>query len=902
MPHVRNKPAVRQESSDIHWHAIPIEEVMSAAGASSDGLTDERVRESVSRFGKNVLPESGGEGPVRILLRQFKSPIIAVLACSAILAFALDPSGGVKNAAVISAVILLNALIGFFQEFRANRAIAALSAMVPQSASVLRNGIRMSIDAADVALGDIVFLSSGDRVPADIRLLQVNSLRTDESALTGESTPVDKTVDPVASDAGLGDRTCMAFSGTFAVFGGGMGVAVRIGADTELGRISGMLRSVESVETPLSKTLGRVGKGLSLLVAVLSVVILSIGIWREMAHGAQFIDALRGSVMFAIALAVGAIPEGLPAMVTVILAFGVLRMARRNAVIRYLPAVETLGSTTVICSDKTGTLTKNRMTLRDVWIPDSAVTREDFLRAAVLCSDAAIEKKDDGYAVHGDPTEVAFVEGAFLEGFDTDAWRTSSPRRGLIPFESEYQYMAVSAGGKIFVKGSPEAVLARCTGLGASQREQAENRIHELADRGMRVLALAERSGDIERLDHAHVEADLRFLGLAAMIDPPRPEAVEAVADAQRAGIVVKMITGDHRKTAASIGREIGLGTAPAVDGSELSAMDEAAFASSASSSNVFARVAPEHKLRLVRALQRQGHVVAMTGDGVNDAPALKQADIGVAMGITGTSVSKEAADVVLLDDNFATIRSAVEEGRRIYDNLVKSLSFLLPTNLCFAFLFAFAVAFFPFHPESNELIVPLSPLQLFWINLVASLLLGTPLAFERAEPDVMKRPPRPASAPVLGRSLALRTVVVGALMAACCIIVFLSEYNAIKGSGIADQAAMAKAQTMALNTIVMLQLWYLLESRSLRLTLFEMNPVSNRVLLAGAGTLLALQFAVTHAPLMNTVFGTAPLTVSEWLRTVMFGFAVVPLAFAEKKIPRLWKFFRTRSRNTDSI
>jgi Ca2+-transporting ATPase len=887
MPIFRRKLIVKHEVPDMRWHALSGEEVMSAAGASIEGLTDERVRDSVSRFGLNILPENAGEGPVRIFFRQMNSPIIAVLACSAVLAFVLDPSGGIKNAAVISSVILLNALIGFFQEFRANRAIAALSAMVPQSASVLRNGMRMSIGAADVALGDIVFLSSGDRVPADIRLLQVNSLRTDESALTGESTPVDKTVDPVIPDAGLGDRTCVAFSGTFVVFGSGMGVAVRIGGDTELGRISGMLRSVESVETPLSKTLGRVGKGLSLLVAVLSVVILSIGIWREMAHGAQFLEALRSSVMFAIALAVGAIPEGLPAMVTVILAFGVLRMARRRAVIRYLPAVETLGSTTVICSDKTGTLTRNRMTLRDVWIPDASITRAELLRAAVLCSDAAIEKKGEGYVVHGDPTEGALVEGAFLEGFDTDAWRESSPRRGLIPFESDYQYMAVSAGGDIFVKGSPEAVTARCSGMPAAEREEIERKIHESAEQGMRVLALAKRTGDIERLDHEHVAGGLSFMGLVAMIDPPRPEAVAAVADAQRAGIVVKMITGDHRKTAASIGREIGLGGGEAVDGSELSAMDDAAFAASAASANVFARVAPEHKLRLVRALQRQGHVVAMTGDGVNDAPALKQADIGVAMGITGTSVSKEAADVVLLDDNFATIRSAVEEGRRIYDNLVKSLSFLLPTNLCFAFLFAFAVAFFPFHPATSELIVPLSPLQLFWINLVASLLLGTPLAFEPAEPDVMNRPPRPASAPILGRALALRTAVIGAVMAACCIVVFLTEYAAMTGNGIAEQTAMAKAQTMALNTVVMLQLWYLLESRSLRLTLFELNPLSNRALLAGVGILLALQVAMTHLPVMNAVFETAPLSPQEWLKTVLFGFAVVPLTVAEKIFTR---------------
>ncbi|HNX58116.1 MAG TPA: HAD-IC family P-type ATPase, partial [Spirochaetota bacterium] len=426
--------------------------------------------------------------------------------------------------------------------------------------------------------------------------------------------------------------------------------------------------------------------------------------------------------------------------------------------------------------------------------------------------------------------------------------------------------------------------LSRCS-LSGEDAACAEKAVHDFAEQGMRVLAVASAELKGAALTHEAVEKGLTFIGLVAMIDPPRLEVIEAVRAARDAGITVKMITGDHRKTAAAIGGQIGLGGEGAVDGSELATMNDNAFASAAVKTNIFARVAPEHKLRLVRTLQHGGQVVAMTGDGVNDAPALKQADIGVAMGITGTSVSKEASDMVLLDDNFATIKAAIEEGRRIYDNLIKSLSFLLPTNLCFAFLFAWAVAFFPFHPATNELIVPLSPVLLFWINLISSLMLGTPLAFEPADTDIMRRPPRRLDAPVLGRALAVRTVLIGAVMAASCIVVFLRQYDQFLLSGMGHELATAKAQTMALNTIVMLQLWYLFESRSLRRTLFELNPFSNPAVWIGAGLLMSLQIMITHVPVMNTVFGTVPLSLNEWLTTLIFGAAVIPITVIEKVV-----------------
>ena len=864
------------------WHAKSVEEVYSLLGAGSGGLTDEQVRESIVEYGQNVIMRNGGDGAVKIFLKQLNNPIIGVLVLSALLAFFFDPHGGTKNAAVITAVVILNSLIGFLQEFRADRAIRALSSMVPQTVNALRNGKRISVSASDIAVKDIVFLNSGDRIPADTRLIETSSFRTDESALTGESLPVEKKNGPVASDAGIGDRTCMAYAGTFVTYGSATGIVVATGMNTELGRISSMIGSTESIETPLSKSLSKIGKGLAILGAVLSVVILAIGVGREVAHGAEYLDAFKGTIIFAVALAVGAIPEGLPAMVTVILAFGVLRMAKKNAIIRHLPAVETLGSTTVICTDKTGTLTKNRMTLSGTWLPDKGADKKELLRAAVLCSDATIEREGDSFITHGDPTEGAIVEGAIREGYDPDQWRREFPRDGLIPFESDYQYMAVASSGTVYVKGSPEAVLSRCA-LKSEETARAENAVHDFAEKGMRVLAVASVNLGGAALTHEAVEKGLTFTGLVAMIDPPRPEVIEAVRAARDAGITVKMITGDHRKTAAAIGGQIGLGGEGAVDGSELAAMKDDAFTEAAVKTNIFARVAPEHKLRLVRTLQHGGQIVAMTGDGVNDAPALKQADIGVAMGITGTSVSKEASDMVLLDDNFATIKTAIEEGRRIYDNLIKSLSFLLPTNLCFAFLFAWAVAFFPFHPATNELIVPLSPVLLFWINLISSLMLGTPLAFEPADADIMRRPPRRPDAPVLGRALAVRTVLIGAVMAASCIAVFLRQYDQFLLSGMGHELATAKAQTMALNTIVMLQLWYLFESRSLRRTMFELNPFSNPAVWIGAGLLISLQIMITHVPVMNAVFGTVPLSLNEWLTTLIFGVAVIPVTVIEK-------------------
>ena len=769
--------------------------------------------------------------------------------------------GKVTDGLVVLAVVVLNSLIGFVQEYRASRAIEALRSMVPEYATVLRDGERHSLPVADLVPGDLVLLASGDKVPADLRLVAVKNLRIEEAALTGESVPVEKSVDPVAGDSAIGDRSSMAFGGTLVTYGTATGIVVTTGARTELGRISTLLQETTALETPLTRALGTIGRYIAVAIVAISAVILTIGVLRATGAGLPLAESLRETLIFAIALAVGAIPEGLPAIVTISLAIGVQRMARRHAIVRKLPAVETLGSTTVICSDKTGTLTRNEMTVVEVWTPaggpcqvegvgyapeggfrrgqgEPGAAPEDVRRLlldAALCSDATLHRRSGSWAITGDPTEAALVVAAEKSGVAVEEARRRHARRDAIPFESENQFMATlhetpEGGGRAIVKGAPEVVLHRC-GDGPDGLDLAalHAEVERMASGGMRVLALAERSLDrpAQQLSVDDVAGGLRFLGLVGMIDPPRPEAVSAVMACQKAGIAVKMITGDHKATAQAIGQQLGLANAgTAVAGASLDGLAPDRLREVAEATSVFARVAPEHKLMLVRALQAQGQVVAMTGDGVNDAPALKQANIGVAMGITGTAVSKEAADVVLTDDNFATIVAAVEEGRRVYDNLIKSLAFVLPTNLGLALILIYAVLFFPFDPHTRLLLLPIEPTQILWINLVAAVALALPLAFESKEADVMQRPPRDPQAPVLSRFVLRRTVVAALLMTAGAVGVFLWEFGHYLGQGAAPPLALAEAQTMAVTTVIMFQVFYLQNSRSLRDSVWRIGLV----------------------------------------------------------------------------
>ncbi len=888
-------------------HAQPAQAVLDGLGSGPSGLDAREAGARKERIGPNRLPRAGRESAWALLGRQINNPLIYVLLGSAALALVM---GKPTDAGVVLGVVVLNTLIGFLQEHKAGRAIEALSALVPESATVIRDGQRLQIPAEDLVPGDLVALQSGDKVPADLRLVEVRELRTIESALTGESLPVEKNPAVLPPETDLGDRLNLAFSGTLVAYGTGLGVVTATGGDTELGRISALLRSTTELDTPLTRGLARFGRGLTLAIVAVALLLFAVGLLR----GYTLLDAS----LAAITLAVAAIPEGLPAIISIALAIGVQRMASRKAVIRKLPAVETLGSTTVICSDKTGTLTKNEMTVQELWTPEGAADVEGagyapegrilrngspveveapvraLLRAGVLCSDAELREGDGHWVLTGDPTEGALLTAARKGGLDPDALRLEWPRRDAIPFESERKFMATlhveQGGGRLLlVKGAPEVLLDRCTLQGSGQpldRAAIEAELGRMAARGQRVLALAEAPDpgtDTLREDHLH---RLTLLGLQGMVDPPRPEAMEAVEACRRAGIRVKMITGDHPGTAEAIGRELGL-RGPAVTGRDLEHTADEALPEVAERTDVFARVAPEHKLRLVRALQSRGQVVAMTGDGVNDAPALKQADIGVAMGITGTSVSREAADMVLTDDNFASIRAAVEEGRRVYDNLVKSLAFVLPTNLGEALIILVAVLAFPI--VDGLPLMPVLPVQILWINLVATVTLALPLAFEAKEPGLMERPPRDPAAPIFSRFLMQRTVVVALLMTVGALALFLYEYRRDLAAGAPPELALREAQTMAVTVVTLMQVFYLLNCRSLRDSILAIGVFSNRLVFLGIGALLILQVAFVHLPLMNRLFQSAPLSAESWAKSILVSALVLPIISLEKFIRR-WR------------
>ncbi|MFB1481664.1 cation-translocating P-type ATPase [Corallococcus sp. RDP092CA] len=898
----------------VRWHALPPEAVLERLDSTSQGLTEEAARQRLARLGPNVLERSRPDSAWKLLWRQIDSPLIWVLIASAGLAILL---GKVTDGLVVAAVVVLNTLIGFVQEYRAGRAIEALNHMVAETAHVLRDGHLVSRPSSELVPGDVVQLASGDRVPADLRLLRSRNFQVEEAALTGESVPSSKHVAAVSEDAELGDRASLAFGGTLVTSGTSTAVVVATGGATELGRISHLMEQATDLSTPLTRELARLGRVISAGIVVLSAVLLGVGMLR----GYAFNDA----VLVAITLAVAAIPEGLPAIVTIALAIGVQRMASRRAVIRKLPAVETLGSTTVICTDKTGTLTRNEMTVQALWtwrgsyaltgvghtatgqLLRAGLAMEELpgdvhalLLAGVLCNEADLQPREEGrWGMTGDPTEGALLLAAKKAGLGVTDLRERHPRLDAIPFESEHQFMAtLHAGGpegtELFLKGAPEVVLRRC-GM-ETDRDAVLAEVERMARQGLRVLAFARKGlPRAEALRPGDVEDGFTLLGLQGMIDPPREEAVASVKACHAAGIRVKMMTGDHLGTAEAIGMQLGIHAPgqPGLTGARLSGMGDAELAAAVKDSNVFARLAPEHKLRLVRALQTQRHVVAMTGDGVNDAPALKQADIGVAMGITGTAVSREAADLVLTDDNFATIVAAVEEGRRVYDNLIKSLAFVLPTNLGLALILMLGVTFFPLQEAGGvrEPLLAMRPTQLLWINLVATVTLALPLAFEAKERHVMRRPPRAPDTPVLSHFVVMRTGLVALLMAAGAIGLFLWELARQGGThGVPTDRALAEARTMAVNTVVSFQIFYLWLCRTLTGSTREVGFASNPTVFVGIAALVLLQAAFMYVPFLQRLFGSAPLSLEAIARSVLAGACVLPAVGLEK-------WLRSRSR-----
>ncbi|WP_457789285.1 cation-transporting P-type ATPase [Pseudomonas sp. PL-6] len=890
------------EHSDNAWHELTPQQALEAQRSSSSGLEQREATTRLQLHGPNRLPPPKRRGPLLRLLYQFHNVLLYMMMAAALITALL---GHWVDTGVILAAVLINVVIGFIQEGKAENALDAIRNLLSPHALVLRGGERLEIDAEQLVPGDIVLLASGDKVPADLRLLSVKNLLVEEAALTGESLPVEKSLARCQADAALGDRRCMAYSGTLVASGQASGLVVATGAGTELGRIGAMLQQVQAMTTPLLRQIEQFSRWLALAILIFALATFALGtFWHGQDPAEMF--------MMVVALTAAAIPEGLPALMTVILALGVQRMAGRNAIVRRLPAVETLGSVTLICSDKTGTLTRNEMTVQRVvsasrildvsgvgYAPqgafhlDGALMEPDaalleIARAAALCNDAQLQQDAGGtWRLQGDPTEGALHTLALKAGLDAATLHAQLPRSDAIPFESEHRFMASlhhdhRGHGTIYLKGAPERVLEMCREQrgadGGSQPLDADywrRQATDLAARGLRLLAIASRPADASQrsLSFADVEQDMCLLALVGIIDPPREEAIAAVAECQRAGIRVKMITGDHAETARAIGAQLGIGVGlPALTGAELELLDERQLRQVLPGVEVFARASPEHKLRLVQAMQASGEVVAMTGDGVNDAPALKRADVGVAMGDKGTEAAKEAAEVVLADDNFATIAGAVREGRAIYDNLKKFILFALPTNGGQALIVIAAILF--------QLTLPLTPAQVLWINMVTSVTLGLALAFEPAEAGLMDRPPRAPNEPLLSAFFVWRVLLVSLLMAGAGIGLFLWELD--NGTGLDS------ARTMALNAVVMCEVFYLINSRRIFASVLSLDGLfgSRAVLLAIAACLL-LQALYTYAPPLQRLFHSTALDAAQWARVVLAGLALFVVAELEKWLIR---------------
>lgn len=921
------------------WHHLMAEQVVANFASHSDlGLSAEVAAERLRSYGPNVLTARRGQGAVLRFLLQFHQPLVYILLVAVVITLALREW---TDAAVIFGVVFVNAIVGFIQEGKAIKAIEALGQTLVTESVVIRDGHKTRLDSAAIVPGDLVLLQSGDKVPADLRLLRCRELQVAEAALTGESVPVQKGLEVLAAEVVAADRTNLAFASTLVTSGQGAGLVVATGNQTEVGRISELIAGADNIQTPLTQRITHLSKVLLYIILGLATINFAVGTLR----GQSAVDMFMASV----ALAVAAIPEGLPAAVTITLAIGVARMARRQAIIRRLPAVETLGSTTVICSDKTGTLTQNQMTVTAMWTggesftitgvgyrpegklrtwgqaspangdsPGQARAGEvevsgqlelsihdlhrrvsllECLRAGVLCNDSQLIERDGEGGIQGDPTEGALLVVAAKAGIGAEVLLEEFPRIDSIPFESENQYMAslhdsgFDRGRLLYAKGSVESILQRCdraldlTGHpGPLDPEAVHAQVADLAARGLRVLAFAlkEMPSEQAALHHDDLREGLVFLGLQAMIDPPRPEALQAVRDCQSAGIQVKMITGDHALTAAAIAKQLGIvgadgisestrsvsEPAVAMTGKQIAELSDEQLIDVADQVAVFARVAPEQKLRLVRALQSRGNVVAMTGDGVNDAPALKQADIGVAMGKGGTDVAREAADMILTDDDFASIRAAVEEGRGVFDNLTKFIVWTLPTNVGEGMVILFAVLL------GTQL--PIAPIQILWINMMTGITLGLMLAFEPKEPGIMERPPRRPGAPILNAGLIKRIGLVSLLL-------LVGSFGLFKWMLVVQGATLAQAQTVAANVIVIGELFYLFNCRSLTRSMFRIGLFSNPAAIAGALVMLGLQILFTHTSAMNRLFHTSPIGWEAWLAIAGCGLVIYVLVECEK-------------------
>jgi len=891
----------QQPARRSDYHAQAPAEVLDSLQATEAGLSSAEALRRGQIHGPNRLPEPPRDSAVLRFLRQFHNVLIYVLLGAAAVTAGLHHW---VDTGVILAVVFANAIIGYIQEGRAEEAMAAIRGMLAPHAAVLRDGRRQSLDAEALVPGDIVLLEAGDRIAADLRVLQARGLKVEEAILTGESIPADKTSAPVAADAALGDRASMLFSGTLVAAGTARGVVTATGRETEIGRISGMISAVETLSTPLVRQIDIFSRWLTVFILIVAASLLVYGyVVGHMEFGALF--------MAVVSLSVAAIPEGLPAVLTITLAVGVRAMASRNAIVRRLPAIETLGSVSVICSDKTGTLTRNEMTVASLagaghvyavdgegYAPEGAVRLSDaevgptehavlleFARAAGLCNDALLHEAEGDWRVDGDPMEGALMALAGKITGEGHAPFRDWQRLDVIPFDAAHRYMSVlhrAADGRRFihVKGAPEAVLAMCADQRAADGSVEpldgaywEDRIDDLAGAGERVIAVAVRPADpqTEELTPAELVGRMTLVGLVGLIDPPRPEAIVAVAECHAAGIAVKMITGDHAMTARAIGERIGLkNCARVLTGADIEAMDDADLAEAVMHTNIFARTAPEHKLRLVAALQSRGLTVAMTGDGVNDAPALKRADAGIAMGRKGSEAAKEAAELVLTDDNFASIAAAVREGRTVYDNIKKVISWNLPTSAGEAMTIVAALFL--------GMALPITAVQILWVNLITAITLGLALAFEPTEAGTMRRPPRARGEPLLGGALIWHIVLVSGLF----LVAAFGIYRYATDKGYAPELA----QTMAMNTLVVLEIFHLFFIRNIYGTSLNWAAVrGTKVVWGSVIAVTAAQFALTYLPPLQQMFGTRAVPFLDGVVVVAVGVVFFALIETEKQM-----------------
>jgi magnesium-transporting ATPase (P-type) len=886
------------------WHALDAAEALQHFGSDAQhGLSAEAVRQARAQYGANALPQAAAKPAWKRFLLQFHNPLIYVLLAAGATTVAL---GDFIDAAVIFGVVFINAVVGFVQEGKAEQALNAVHQMLAAKANVLRDGQRGQIDAEDLVPGDIVLLESGDKVPADLRLTQVRNLRVMEAALTGESVPSEKALPVVADNASVGDRSNMAYSGTLVTYGQARGVVIATGGQTELGKIGTMVSQLQLVTTPLMAKLDRFARAISAFIIGVGAL--------AFAYGYAVMDMPMMDIFMAVVgLSVAAIPEGLPAIVTIVLAIGTRVMARNRAIIRRLPAVETLGSVSVICSDKTGTLTKNEMTVvrvvlaeRDIIVQGSGYRPEgQFLHAdralevhtepalqhlahcALLCNDAELRaSSQDQWQLHGDPTEGALLALGLKTGANLPALHQAHPRLDAIPFESEHRFMATlhatpDDGHVIWLKGAPERVLPLCVDASGATLDAAPwlAGMERAARAGERVLALARCrvDRDFTHIEHSDIATGFELLGLVGIIDPPRDEAIAAVAECQAAGITVKMITGDHGITAAAIGQALGLRAERFLIGEEIEAMDDETLRRVALEVDVIARASPEHKLRLVAALQATGHLVAMTGDGVNDAPALKAANIGVAMGGKGTDAAREASDLVLTDDNFSTITQAVRQGRVVFDNIKKSLLFILPTNGGQAGVMLLAIAL--------GLALPMSAAQILWVNMITAVTMALALAFEPPEHGVMRRAPRLASEPLLTGALVQRI----ALMSVWMVIATFTVFDWT----LARTESLETARTAAVNAMIVAEWFYLFNARHFTASALRWESLTGNPMVWWVSAALALaQAALVYAAPMQDIFGTRALDATAWGHIVLFGVGT----FVVVEVEKAWRRWRDRA------